>query len=429
MRSGRADGAWMFLGRVDESTGTGVFTASGNLPLTGGTVSWLKTDSHQNNWSLECYRATTHTALWFHTDYAGGAAQIYFQTPEQLYLLRAMGHGFTILDGNQSYAPILDYARATKNWGFGTWARSDDTNISWYFYDPEFAQLFIGCGTAGQQARISFNGPNRYFCAGLIGDEFQIWDLTVGAKRFAIDQSGNVHTSNLTGGGSYTYTNYLTAVYMGCTDHIDISKSGGGGYLWTNGYVSTPVLVGGPYNSGLLRCWNTGNNVCFRWGDGSLFYRVDEAVEHRILYTSTGAIDFRVIGGQPGATGVGTFVTQAGTAYGWYVDYVSDPRFKRNVAPSKVDALGLLNRVDVIEYDWDAEALKEAGEHVTDAHVALGLNARQLLDFMPEMVGQHEGMSLRLNLKEGVPFLIRAIQQLSQRLSNLEKGVNLHGLR
>ena len=83
----------------------------------------------------------------------------------------------------------------------------------------------------------------------------------------------------------------------------------------------------------------------------------------------------------------------------------SDARLKTNIKDSSVDALGMINQIEMKEFDWI-----ENGEHED-----LGIIAQQLQTIMPDLVIEDTLTSkLSINMSKFIPYLIKAIQQLSK---------------
>lgn len=82
----------------------------------------------------------------------------------------------------------------------------------------------------------------------------------------------------------------------------------------------------------------------------------------------------------------------------------SDARLKKNIAPVQIDALDLLNKIELKTFDWIEEG----------THEVVGIIAQQLLNVIPELVDEDEETK-RLSIKENkfVAYLIMAIQQLT----------------
>jgi hypothetical protein len=148
-------------------------------------------------------------------------------------------------------------------------------------------------------------------------------------------------------------------------------------------------------------------------------------------------------GGYGGPTGIGfQFFGFDGTAYACFADVISDARIKRDVAPTKVDALEVLSKIEVQEFTIPAPVIaalspgtedeKAQRLDAGDQFIPIGLIAQQVGEFIPEMM--HVSQQTAEHLKEAgvpfdlhtithqlaVPYLIRAVQQLSARVAELE---------
>lgn len=93
----------------------------------------------------------------------------------------------------------------------------------------------------------------------------------------------------------------------------------------------------------------------------------------------------------------------------------SDARLKKNIINSPVNALSLLNQIDIKEFDWIRS--KE--------HTNAGIIAQQLQEIIPELVQTNPNTG-RLSIKSDnfIPYLIKAIQELITCLSNDSKYKN-----
>ena len=82
----------------------------------------------------------------------------------------------------------------------------------------------------------------------------------------------------------------------------------------------------------------------------------------------------------------------------------SDARYKTNIAPTEVNALELLSKIDLKQFDWI-----ESGEHND-----IGIIAQQLREIAPELVDENKKTG-RLSIKTDkfVPYLVKAVQELA----------------
>lgn len=87
----------------------------------------------------------------------------------------------------------------------------------------------------------------------------------------------------------------------------------------------------------------------------------------------------------------------------------SDATLKTNIDDTKIDALDKLNQIKLKEFDWI-----ENNEHEN-----IGIIAQQLQDILPELVCEDsETGKLSIKTTKFVPYLIKAIQELSSLVGN-----------
>lgn len=94
--------------------------------------------------------------------------------------------------------------------------------------------------------------------------------------------------------------------------------------------------------------------------------------------------------------------------HNWDINNQSDARMKKNIQSCSVNALELLNNIELKEFDW-----VQTGEHE-----AVGIIAQQLQEFAPELVKEEKDGHLSIKTLKFVFYLIKAIQELS---GNTEK--------
>lgn len=150
-----------------------------------------------------------------------------------------------------------------------------------------------------------------------------------------------------------------------------------------NGHIGGPIR-----DQGHCTLFMGGNRGCMAWENNELIFNVDNALYKRFQ------------------------------TYNY-----SDSRLKDNIKPTGVDALEILNGLDVIQYTIKpalAELLGEVEEH------RIGLNADQISKVIPEAVSIMSEVGLEpssirpenlkmLGYAELVPWIIKAIQQLAQK--------------
>ena len=92
---------------------------------------------------------------------------------------------------------------------------------------------------------------------------------------------------------------------------------------------------------------------------------------------------------------------------GWGYTNSSDARLKKNISPTKIEGLKVVNAIDLKEFDW-----VQTGENQP-----VGIIAQQLMLTAPELIGEDETDGhLVLKTDKLVYYCIKAIQELCERL-------------
>lgn len=92
----------------------------------------------------------------------------------------------------------------------------------------------------------------------------------------------------------------------------------------------------------------------------------------------------------------------------------SDRRFKKNITASNVNALKILSRINPVSFDYIED----------NQHVNLGFIAQNVQELIPEAVSHQskdKDKMLYLVYQNFVPYLIKAIQELSVKVEELER--------
>lgn len=93
---------------------------------------------------------------------------------------------------------------------------------------------------------------------------------------------------------------------------------------------------------------------------------------------------------------------------GWGYTNNSDARLKKNIVPTAIKGLEVVNGIDLKEFDWIQ----------TNEHQDIGIIAQQILPIAPELVGKDEKDGhLVLKADKLVYYCIKAIQELCERLN------------
>lgn len=93
----------------------------------------------------------------------------------------------------------------------------------------------------------------------------------------------------------------------------------------------------------------------------------------------------------------------------------SDRKLKSNIVTSQVDALDAINKLQVYEYDFKKDS--------TEYHKSIGLIAQEIGQYLPDAHETFDGIET-YNPFFFVPYLVKAIQQLSKKVEQLERKLS-----
>lgn len=223
-----------------------------------------------------------------------------------------------------------------------------------------------------------------------------------------------------------------------------------GAILTTSGVLNCIQFAGSGGAGARLTSWGTTNSLSFDWaspgaGGGQLYYIVDGGAVSRVVPYASNATAFTYAGGSGGPTGVAlNALGFAGDFFAIYVDALSDERVKTNIRPTVVDALQVVLSIPVRSFDIKPEVAKHIkgigkdkderkrikDEKQDPAPVGIGFIAQEVKRLVPEAVNISPPHSnpdsplpadahtiIQQNL---IPYLWRAVQQLSERVATLE---------
>ena len=98
---------------------------------------------------------------------------------------------------------------------------------------------------------------------------------------------------------------------------------------------------------------------------------------------------------------------------------VSDKRFKTNIKPTKVKAVDLLNKIEMVEFNWKKDnkfekigAIAQQVQSVEESLVVKDMDSKQ----------SHSDY-LRISYYDTIPYLIKAVQELSEENNKLKKQI------
>ena len=295
---------------------------------------------------------------------------------------------------------------------------------------------------------------------------------TLTAKRGFINQlvSNNIFTSELTAQRGFIhqlvsnniFTNELTAqrgfihqlqskiintevldAFRGRIGGFNLGPFPQGGGRWIAG--NNPYICGmGNGEGGGVRTafWaNWGNNWNKAgWGswvvntDGKMYCKNEANFYHKVDFANTCAVNFYsrpnaskgIWTGDGEINGNGSNPAGGQNAVVWWnqittgkwrqhagITTASDRRLKENIELTPVKALDKINDLNLVAFDY----IKDK------SHEEIGLIAQEVLDVVPNAVSEYEGEDshLTINYAKFIPYLLKAIQELNQKINLMEE--------
>ena len=197
--------------------------------------------------------------------------------------------------------------------------------------------------------------------------------------------------------------------------------------LWVN--WGTDWGKAGPYAWYVLR---TGEMYCKN--DASFYKKVDFSSESSVnfygninyykepkFFKGLNMWDSEIIGGgwnPKGGNNAVVWWNQIGSgSVKYWIDKSSDRRLKENIAPTTINALDIINKLDMVEFEF----IKDK------KHEEVGLIAQEVEDIIPQAISrdpESEDNYLHIDYTAFVPYLIKAIQELNQKLEKVNERRN-----
>lgn len=311
---------------------------------------------------------------------------------------------------------------------------------------------------------------NEAFANKLVASD--IFTNTLTAKRGFINQlvSNNIFTSELTAQRGFIhqlvsnniFTNELTAqrgfihqlqskiintevldAFRGRIGGFNLGPFPQGGGRWIAG--NNPYICGmGNGEGGGVRTafWaNWGNNWNKAgWGswvvntDGKMYCKNEASFYHKVDFANTCAVNFYsrpnaskgIWTGDGEINGNGSNPAGGQNAVVWWnqittgkwrqhagITTASDRRLKENIEPTPVKALDKIKDLNLVAFDYIKDKSYEE----------IGLIAQEVLDIVPNAVNEYEGKDshLTINYAKFIPYLLKAIQELNQKINLMEE--------
>mgnify|MGYP000991283460 CR=1 FL=1 len=197
--------------------------------------------------------------------------------------------------------------------------------------------------------------------------------------------------------------------------------------LWVN--WGTDWGKAGPYawyvlRTGEMYCKNNADffkKVDFATTSTANFYGNVNCYKKPIFYGGLSMWDSEIIGAGPNPKGGENAVVwwnQIGSgSVKYWIDKSSDRRLKENILSTSVQALNEINQLNLVSFDY-IENKK---------HEEIGLIAQEVEDIIPQAISrdpESEDSYLHIDYTAFVPYLIKAIQELNQKLEEVNERRN-----
>ena len=212
-----------------------------------------------------------------------------------------------------------------------------------------------------------------------------------------------------------------TTFWLTGSNSFRVGMSDGG---WRANQTCLWVNWGNDWGKPGDRAWYVMNN-------GSMFCKGEAAFYRKVDFSNTSSINFygsnnfysdvnmnnRDIygdGGNPrGGRNVVVWWNQVGDGtVKYYIDKASDKRLKENIAPATINAMDIINKLDMVEFDFIEN----------HKHEEVGLIAQEVEKIIPQAISKNpdnEDDFLHIDYTAFVPYLIKAIQELNQKVERL----------
>ena len=213
-----------------------------------------------------------------------------------------------------------------------------------------------------------------------------------------------------------------TTFWLTGSNSFRVGMSDGG---WKANQTCLWVNWGNDWGKPGDRAWYVTNN-------GSMICKGEATFYRKVDFSSTGSINFYGLnnfysdvnmnnrdiygdGGNPkGGRNAVVWWNQVGSgSVKYWGDKASDRRLKENIAPATINAMDIINKLDMVEFDF----IKDK------KHEEVGLIAQEVEKVIPQAISrnpENEDDFLHIDYTAFVPYLIKAIQELNQKVERLE---------
>ena len=222
-------------------------------------------------------------------------------------------------------------------------------------------------------------------------------------------------------------TYWLTGINQFAVGMSNGSSRWGQTALWVN--WGTDWEKAGPYawyvlRTGEMYCKNDAGfykKVDFADGGSVNFYGNTNYYKEPKFFKGLNMWDSEIIGGgwnPKGGNNAVVWWNQIGSgSVKYWIDKSSDRRLKENILSTSVQALNEINQLNLVSFDY-IENKK---------HEEIGLIAQEVEDIIPQAISrdpESEDSYLHIDYTAFVPYLIKAIQELNQKLEEVNERRN-----
>lgn len=217
-----------------------------------------------------------------------------------------------------------------------------------------------------------------------------------------------------------------TTFWLTASNGFRVGMSDGG---WRRNQTCLWVNWGNDWNKPGDSAWyvtNSGSMFCK--GEAAFYRKVDFAANgsanfygRNTFYTDIHMTNKDVLGdgwNPKGGKNAVVWWNQVGSgSVKYWSDKASDKRLKENIAPTTINALNIINKLDMVKFDFIEN----------HKHEEVGLIAQEVEKVIPQAISRNpdnEDDFLHIDYTAFVPYLIKAIQELNQKLEEVNERRN-----
>lgn len=252
-----------------------------------------------------------------------------------------------------------------------------------------YLRLWSKSETSELELKITQDPPTENVCVDLDEWEFKTFDYYMGSGQHSLEGDN--------GKGKGSPGVFVSTVGIGM----------GHGRFWVNNTGSDMQIAGTRFNYITEFTGDKGTDDAYEVTALGIGVSGDPTAISFGRYTDLGNYHYSSMAILPTTTGRNSLIEVWAPMdmNGYTISNNSDSRLKTNIATPNLNALDLLNKVELKSFDWI-----ESGDHVD-----VGMIAQQLETVLPSLVTTNERTGLKgIAFTELIPYLIKAVQELSE---------------